>query len=269
VTNISERVLVLAPLLHDASVAAQVLHDAGFYAEPCTNIDEFCEHLKDGCGVLVVAEEALHEDSKEKLLKCLREQPTWSDVPVILLTSGATSNTWNSFSTSGSVTILERPFGKLTLLRAVDVGIRARRKQYQVCDLMEEQLQASRMRDEFFASLSHELRTPLNVILGWTEVLRGGTLSREAQAEALNILERNAQVQKSLIDDLLDTSRIITGKLHLDCQPLSLNRMLSSLRTSMLLRARQKHQILILNLPDHECFVKADESRLSKSFHQR
>lgn len=265
-SRFSEKVLILAPLHNDAAVAAQVLHDAGLLAEPCSSIDEFCDHLRAGCAVLVVAEEAMVDDAQEKLTNCLDEQPTWSDIPVILLTSGKASNSWQSFSSSGSVTLLERPFGRLTLLRAVDVGLRARRRQYQVRELMEEQLQAARIRDEFFASLSHELRTPLNVILGWTDVLRGGSLPREAQMEALNILERNAQIQKSLIDDLLDTSRIITGKLHIERQPVSLNKILTTLRTSMLLRARQKHQILKLQLPEIECVVVGDEHRLTQVF---
>lgn len=76
--------------------------------------------------------------------------------------------------------------------------------------------QASRLKDEFLATLSHELRTPLNAILGWARLLRGGRLSPQKQERALEAVERNAVAQASLVSDILDVSRIITGKLRLD-----------------------------------------------------
>jgi signal transduction histidine kinase len=76
--------------------------------------------------------------------------------------------------------------------------------------------QASRTKDEFLATVSHELRTPLNAILGWTRMLRGGALSAEKRERALETVERNARAQTQLIDDLLDVSRIVSGKLRLD-----------------------------------------------------
>lgn len=78
---------------------------------------------------------------------------------------------------------------------------------------------ASRLKDEFLATVSHELRTPLTAILGWTHLLRGGQLDSEARGHALETIERNARSQQQLIEDLLDVSRIITGKLRLDIRP--------------------------------------------------
>jgi signal transduction histidine kinase/ActR/RegA family two-component response regulator len=80
---------------------------------------------------------------------------------------------------------------------------------------------ANRAKDEFLATLSHELRTPLNVVLGWANMLRRGSVREDRQAEALEIIERNARQQAELIDDLLDVSRIVTGKLRLQLRPLS------------------------------------------------
>ena len=79
---------------------------------------------------------------------------------------------------------------------------------------------ANRMKDEFLATVSHELRTPLNAILGWSTVLRSGRVSSEKTASALETIERNARAQKKLIEDLLDVSRIITGKVRLDIRPI-------------------------------------------------
>ena len=88
--------------------------------------------------------------------------------------------------------------------------------------------EANRMKDEFLATISHELRTPLNAMLGWAQVLRMGKLDEAAAARALETIERNARAQAQLIADLLDVSRIITGKLRLDIQPVDLSRIIES-----------------------------------------
>jgi PAS domain S-box-containing protein len=79
--------------------------------------------------------------------------------------------------------------------------------------------ESSRLKEEFLATISHELRTPLSAILGWARMLRMGQLSEENAAKALDTIERNARAQAQLVDDLLDVSRIVTGKLRMDVQP--------------------------------------------------
>jgi CheY-like chemotaxis protein/two-component sensor histidine kinase len=81
---------------------------------------------------------------------------------------------------------------------------------------------ANRIKDEFLAVLSHELRSPLNPILGWSKLLRNGKLNATKTAQALEIIERNAQLQSQLIEDLLDVSRILQGKLSLNMAPVNL-----------------------------------------------
>ena len=82
--------------------------------------------------------------------------------------------------------------------------------------------EANRLKDEFLATVSHELRTPLTAILGWAQMLQGGTLDEATAQRALGSIERNAKFQSHLIEDLLDISRISTGKLRLDVRPLEL-----------------------------------------------
>jgi CheY-like chemotaxis protein len=82
--------------------------------------------------------------------------------------------------------------------------------------------EANRLKDEFLAVLSHELRTPLNAILGWARILRAGTLADTDIPRALETIERNAQAQAQLIEDLLDVSRIVSGKLRLDMRPVDI-----------------------------------------------
>jgi PAS domain S-box-containing protein len=81
---------------------------------------------------------------------------------------------------------------------------------------------ASRMKDEFLATLSHELRTPLNAILGYAQLLRSGVMGPSELDEAVEVIERNARAQTQIIEDLLDMSRIISGKVRLDVQGVSL-----------------------------------------------
>jgi PAS domain S-box-containing protein len=81
---------------------------------------------------------------------------------------------------------------------------------------------ANRLKDEFLATLSHELRTPLNAVVGWSRMLKSGRLDEDTAARALEVIERNALSQKQIIEDILDVSRVITGKLHLNLGPVDL-----------------------------------------------
>jgi signal transduction histidine kinase len=98
-------------------------------------------------------------------------------------------------------------------LRQAEEGLRNR---------AEELAAANRAKEDFLATLSHELRTPLNAMLGWTRLLRMGKLDEAARSRALETIERNAHVQEQLIADILDVSRIVTGRLRLDLRPIEL-----------------------------------------------
>src|SRR5262249_60819379 len=86
----------------------------------------------------------------------------------------------------------------------------------------EEAEAANRMKDEFLATISHELRTPLTSILGWARMLTTGSLTKLQAHHALEVIAQSAQSQTRLIDDILDTSRIITGRLKLDAHPIAI-----------------------------------------------
>ena len=78
------------------------------------------------------------------------------------------------------------------------------------------------MKDEFLATLSHELRTPLNAVVGWANILRLGKIQGEELEQGLETIERNARIQAQIIEDLLDMSRIISGKVRLELQRIDL-----------------------------------------------
>ncbi|MBW4682102.1 MAG: PAS domain S-box protein [Microcoleus vaginatus WJT46-NPBG5] len=124
--------------------------------------------------------------------------------------------------------------------------------------------QANRLKDEFLAVLSHELRSPLNPILGWAQLLRGGRLNSVKTAEALATIERNAKLQCQLIEDLLDISRIMQGKLMLNAAPVSLAFVISSAIETVRLAAKAKNISIETYLEPNIRQVYGDAGRLQQ-----
>lgn len=123
---------------------------------------------------------------------------------------------------------------------------------------------ASRMKDEFLATLSHELRTPLNAILGWSQLLRTANLSPADVSQGLDTIARSARAQAQLIDDLLDMSRIISGRLRLDVQRVQLADVVEEAINSVLPAADAK-QIRLLRMLDPKAGpINGDPARLQQ-----
>ncbi|HEV7301951.1 MAG TPA: response regulator [Tepidisphaeraceae bacterium] len=123
---------------------------------------------------------------------------------------------------------------------------------------------ANRMKDEFLATLSHELRTPLNAILGWAAMLRTPNSTGDDLAEGLEIIERNARSQAQLIEDLLDVSRIISGKLRLEVTPTSLGAIVEQSIEALQLAAGGKQITMELVVDPGSDVVMGDAGRLQQ-----
>ncbi len=123
---------------------------------------------------------------------------------------------------------------------------------------------ASRTKDEFLATVSHELRTPLNAMLGWLAMLRGGKASADMFARGLETIDRNAKSQAKLIEDLLDVSRIITGKLRLDVQPVELRVVIQAAAEVVRPAADAKEIRLQLSFDPDAGPVSGDSQRLQQ-----
>ncbi|MEP1074205.1 ATP-binding protein [Leptolyngbya sp. PL-A3] len=123
---------------------------------------------------------------------------------------------------------------------------------------------ANRLKDEFLITISHELKTPLNAILGWSTLLRTGRLEGEKMEQAIATIERNAKVQAHLVDDLLDTSRIITGKLRLETQPLDFSSVVASAMDSIRHAAEAKDIELYLHRLSTIEPIMGDQNRLQQ-----
>ena len=138
--NKDERVLIIAPVGQDAEAMAALLNAEGFETQICHGLDEYSRQITDSAGALLLTEEALEPAQGSLLLDALKAQPPWSELPLIILTSGGESRRAGllnlAAAAAGSVTLLERPISTMTLTRSVQVALRSRRRQYQVRDLV-------------------------------------------------------------------------------------------------------------------------------------
>jgi signal transduction histidine kinase/CheY-like chemotaxis protein len=285
-----ERVLVLAPTGRDASLTASYLASAGVGSEPCALMEELCRKFSEGAGAALVSEEALTPEALDRLLGSLARQPAWSDFPVVVLTSGGGSTpsavaALKALDEAGNMTLVERPTRVLTLVSAVRSALRARRRQYEVRAhltaeqrareerslLLEEAVrareqaeEANRAKDVFLATLSHELRTPLTAVLGWARMLRAANVDEETALHGLQVIERNAESQHQLIQDLLDVSRIISGKLRLDVKQVALAGVIDAAVDSVNQAADAKSIGLDVKVEAGSDLVSGDPDRLQQ-----
>jgi PAS domain S-box-containing protein len=129
-------------------------------------------------------------------------------------------------------------------------------------DIRQKTEAASRAKDDFLAMLSHELRAPLNVMSGWSQILRRSEYDTEKVKKAIEIILRNVDLQSALIEDLLDVSRIVSGKIRLETSTLSFNSIVRSCIDSCIASAEAKGVTLRSNIDSDPAMMEGDEYRL-------
>jgi signal transduction histidine kinase len=247
--NTEERVLIAAPLGADARNIGDVLAGAGIEALVCRDLGMAAEELAAGCAALIITEEAMGAVHPPLLSAQLDRQPPWSDVPVVLITSGGHFSPVGARAAGligprANLTLIERPLRTSTLVATLKTALRARRRQYEIRDLMadREKLLASleervaerttRLRqmveelEAFSYSVSHDLRAPLRVLDGYARALTedyGDTLEPGAK-DLLSRISRAAHRMDRLTQDVLAYTRISRGELTLE--PVDLESML-------------------------------------------
>ena len=255
----SERILVWAPSGRDATVATALLAQNGLHAVACTNIAELVDQLPDvGCAVITA--EVLDGPARERIREALAAQPAWSDFPIILFAPRGVDRATDANEATkllGNVTILERPVLGRTLLSAVTAALRGRRRQYEGRD-------AIHRRDQFLAMLGHELRNPLAAILLASESLDG--VAGEVGGKQRKIIDRQARHLARLVDDLLDVSRVTSGKITLQSAPIDVGEVILRCLQGAELAARQRRIQLRSNVGTTPLLVHGDLVRLEEIF---
>jgi signal transduction histidine kinase/CheY-like chemotaxis protein len=133
-------------------------------------------------------------------------------------------------------------------------------------DLLEREREASRKKDEFVATVSHELRTPLGAILAWTQILEAGPPDERTLSKAVSTIARSAEAQARVIEDLVDVSRIASGKLHLQWGDVDLRTSIDAAVEVVRPAAAEKNVRIRVDEPDHDCPMKGDDDRLRQVF---
>ena len=242
----SEAILILAATARDAALANRALENGGMKSCTCHDATHLASILREGVGAILLSEEACREDVVAALNTFWDEQPTWSDLPIVFLQPPNTtieSNGAVRLRARGNLSLLERPLRQPTLLSAVETALRARRRQYQVRDLIDEKETDVRGRDEFLAMLGHELRNPLAAIryaIGLINELDESTYTKTPR----EVIARQTTHLARLVDDLLDVARVTRGKISIDKKPVDLNELAK--KTLESLEAQRKdsnHQI--------------------------
>ena len=224
------RVLVVAPVGRDAEVTCQLLREVGIPCQACADLDELARELAGGAGAILVTSEALGPGGAQILAPLLEAQEPWSDIPIVLAAAPGDTRARQApprgVERAGAVTILERPIRFVTLQTVIQSALRARQRQYELRDLLEqlrvhvERLDAERIvRERFVSLLAHDLRGPLSAATLAARVLVARPERLEERRDLALRIERNMLRIDAMIQDLLDANRLRAGhRLPLDLQ---------------------------------------------------
>ena len=259
-----ERLLLVAPTRRDAELTTGFLTNEGFTFQVCQNLEELCREVKAGAGAILLTEDLLARENGNRLAEALRDQPPWSDLPVILLSPlGADSpNAVWAMNALSNVTVLDQPVRVMTLISALRTAVNARRRQYELRGRLEALRNADRQKDEFLAVLSHELRNPLAPIRNALHILRLAGADEQTRTRVVDTMERQVGNVIRLVDDLLELSRINEGRIELRKERVKLTAVLrSALEASAQLVEAAGHE-LIVSEPAEQVLLYADPVRL-------
>jgi signal transduction histidine kinase len=199
------------------------------------------------------------------LLRAIRTSEAFAKLPMMLLSARAGEESSAEGLRAGADDYVIKPFTARDLVARVETRLKQARVHAAERHAREVAEQANRARDDFFTMLSHELRTPLMAVLAWTALLKDDRLDASEAVHALDLIERNARVQRRLVDDLLDISRIVTGRLRIDPRPIaSLAQMIGLVVDSFRPAAQAKNLTVESVLETSTGTINGDSERLQQ-----
>ena len=251
------RVLIYAPSGQDAVLASKMLTLAQVDNLVTASAGELAEQLTLGVGAVLTVEEALSNGGLKAIGEFVQSQPSWSDLPIVLLTNRGPDSlsVRQAIGVLGNVTLLERPVRTLTLITSLQSVLRARAKQYEVRE-------TDRRKDEFLASLGHELRNPLAPIRTSMGVLTHLYPDHAPVKKVSEVVERQVAHLTRLVDDLLDVARINSGKIELQRAPTSFAAIIGHVIELCSAAAAMKRIRIDQFLPSEHVALHADYARV-------
>src|ERR1700761_4898291 len=209
-SDLEMRVLILAPTGRDAALLSASLTSAGIPVASLPDAEHLLAALSQGAAAAVVAEEALSWDYVVMLAHWLSNQPAWSDMPVVVITSrgrgsSATAQKAQQLQAMGNITFVERPARPETIEAAVRSALRARSRQYEIRRRQETLTRVNADLEQFAYTASHDLQEPIRNIAIYSELLsrRYGNLLDEKGREFLGYVNQSAHRMDMLVRDLL------------------------------------------------------------------
>jgi PAS domain S-box-containing protein len=207
----------------------------------------------------------VHEDDRGRLNAAVRSAIASGDDYVVEFRFRHGSGEWRWMEGRGRAVYAAD--GTATSLYGLGIDVTGRKRTEEALAAARDAAEsANRVKDQFLATLSHELRTPLNAILGYTRMLRRGAIPEEKRERALEVIERNAAAQAQLVEDLLDISRITSGKVRLELAPLPAAAPLREALESVRPAAEAKGVEVAADIDPFAGTVRADATRLQQVF---
>ena len=251
-------VLIHAPFGRDAQLTAEVLSEARLKPVICDTFDEFCGRIGENGGAGLVVEEALTVDALQELSEILERQPSWSDFPLIVLARGRDSGMvqWlslNELSSIGHAILLDRPVRTETLISAVQVALRSRRRQFELALNIAERAEAkqrvtaalavadeaNRSKSNFLAAASHDLRQPFQAMRLYQQLLEQYVGNGPAR-HVLDLLGQSMDSGVELLNALLDVSTLEAGDVRPARSPISASQLVASVAADLSPLAKAK-----------------------------
>ncbi|HEY0139442.1 MAG TPA: HAMP domain-containing sensor histidine kinase [Thermoanaerobaculia bacterium] len=276
---LAERILVLAPTGDDAELIRGILEERRLKVGVVDDLRSLARELLTGAGVALIASEVFDDAEGTAMLReVLDAQEAWSELPILIFggsVENAASVATELLGSRAQILLMERPLGIGTFVTAADAALRGRRRQYEVKRLLDQLAQsateiaraheeATRAKDEFLATLGHELRSPLTAVRGWIELLKADDLSAEDRAMALTMIESSTKVQAHIVEDLMDVSRIIAGKVMIEPAVVPLAPIVLNIVATFRATAAEHGIALTVDVPEEPLFVLADAIRLQQ-----
>ena len=260
------RVLICAPVRRDIELLSQLLERAGLRADDCPDPKTLGQRLRNDALALLVTEEALVPELVRVMRSFVDDQPFWSDFPIIVFAGPSTEGRYlerlNEFGPRANVTLVDRPVRMKSVVSIMQSVARARTRQFEIRDLLAKLEDRIAERDRFLAILGHELRNPLAAIVLAAQMVDSSTGTLDA--EHAERIERQAQHLASLVDDLLDLSRITTGKIVLKRSVFDLTYVIAECVKSMQADADRRGIRLTFEPAPEPLVIHADELRVEQ-----